>query len=133
MKKRIVSGRQYATFLRIVQFASRSIFSSLRRLQTKGALARRRLLLYQEDGRSIIANCSIFGVQRTTFEAALENMKKSGLITYSLKELRVTDRRRLVLMLERDAENGSEVHDQLIRIFCIRLCYDIQRYNMIIS
>ena len=73
--------------------------------------------LTQPGGSDVVLSClrrdlcSIFGVQRTTFEAALENMKKSGLITYSLKELRVTDRRRLVLMLERDAENGGEVHD----------------------
>lgn len=73
--------------------------------------------LTQPGGDDIVLDCprrdlcSIFGVQRSTFDAALENMKQKGLISYTPKEICVVDRRRLVLMLERDAEDGGSVND----------------------
>lgn len=48
--------------------------------------------------------CSLFGVQRTTFEAAMQSMKERGLIDYTSDELVVHDRRAMLELLERNSE-----------------------------
>lgn len=51
--------------------------------------------------------CSLFGVQRATFDAALNEMKSKGLLEYTNKELLIKDREGLVNLLE----SGSDTFD----------------------
>ncbi len=48
--------------------------------------------------------CSLFGVQRSTFDAGLESMKERGLIDYTNNELMVRDRASLLDLLEHNSE-----------------------------
>ena len=51
--------------------------------------------------------CSLFGVQRTTFEAGLKSMKARGLIDYTNKELSVLDRHALLGLLQHNPEEDT--------------------------
>lgn len=51
--------------------------------------------------------CSLFGVQRATFDAALNEMKSKGLLEFTNKELMIKDREGLVNLLE----SGSDTID----------------------
>lgn len=51
--------------------------------------------------------CSLFGVQRATFDAALNEMKSKGLLEFTNKELQIKDREGLVNLLE----SGSDTFD----------------------
>lgn len=57
--------------------------------------------------------CSLFGVQRATFDAALNEMKSKGLLEFTNRELMIKDREGLVNLLESgsdtiDDENSAE-------------------------
>lgn len=70
--------------------------------------------LTQQDGTDIVLSCrrrdlcSLFSVQRSTFDAALEQMAKEGLISFNPKELHVLDRRKLLSLLETSHEDADE-------------------------
>lgn len=49
--------------------------------------------------------CSLFGVQRATFEAGLKEMKERGLIEYSTREIFVNNRADMLSLLEHAAEH----------------------------
>ncbi len=63
--------------------------------------------LTQNGGTDIVLTCkqrdlySLFGVQRTSFIAALEKMKEKGIIEYDSVEMRVSSRRALLDIIER--------------------------------
>ncbi len=67
--------------------------------------------LSQPGGTDIVLTCrtrdlcSLFGVQRATFEAGLDSMKERGLIEYTNKELRVLDRSALLALLQHNHES----------------------------
>ena len=52
--------------------------------------------------------CSLFGVQRATFEAGLVSMEERGLIKYTNKELTIINRADLLHLLEHNSETGDE-------------------------
>lgn len=64
------------------------------------------IALTQPGGRDIELECrrrdlySFFGVQRSSFTAALEQMKANGLIDYSQNSIRIVNRRSLVELIE---------------------------------
>lgn len=63
--------------------------------------------LTQNGGTDIVLTCkqrdlySLFGVQRTSFIAALDKMKEKGIIEYDSVEMRVSSRRALLDIIER--------------------------------
>lgn len=63
------------------------------------------IALTQRGGEDIVMSCrqrdlySVFGVQRSSFIATLDEMKEKGLIDYSLNEIRVLDRKALIDVL----------------------------------
>lgn len=52
--------------------------------------------------------CSLFGVQRSTFESTLERMKKDGLIDYTPTELSIIDRNEMLKLLRNNPEPTSD-------------------------
>ncbi len=69
--------------------------------------------LTQPAGKDIVLTCrqrdlySFFGVQRSSFIAALDNMAQKGMITYSANEIKVVSRRELVNLLHRYSDGGE--------------------------
>ncbi|MBD5232621.1 MAG: Crp/Fnr family transcriptional regulator [Bacteroidales bacterium] len=70
--------------------------------------------LTQHDGRDITLSCakrdlcSLFGVQRATFETAISRMAEMGIIGYhDNKELRITDRCALLRLLKHNPEDNE--------------------------
>ncbi|MDE7125677.1 MAG: Crp/Fnr family transcriptional regulator [Muribaculaceae bacterium] len=69
--------------------------------------------LTQPDGKNIVLTCrqrdlySFFGVQRSSFIAALDNMRDRGMITYTANEIAVVSRRELVNLLHRYSDGGE--------------------------
>lgn len=67
--------------------------------------------LTQSDAIDIVLTCrrrdlcSLFSVQRNTFEAALESMARKGILEYDARELRILDRRKLIALLDTSHEN----------------------------
>lgn len=67
--------------------------------------------LTQPDATDIVLSCrrrdlcSLFSVQRNTFETALESMEQKGILEYDVKELRILDRRKLMALLDTSHEN----------------------------
>lgn len=67
--------------------------------------------LTQPDATDIVLTCrrrdlcSLFSVQRNTFETALESMAQKGILEYDVKELRILDRRKLMALLDTSHEN----------------------------
>lgn len=53
--------------------------------------------------------CSLFSVQRNTFDAALASMAEKGILEYNSKELRILDRRKLLALLETSHEDNDEL------------------------
>lgn len=66
--------------------------------------------LTQRNGRDIVLSCrqrdlyALFGVQRSSFVATLEGMKKRGLIDYDTHEIRIVSRDDIVDLLTRTSE-----------------------------
>ena len=52
--------------------------------------------------------CSLFGVQRSVFDAALEKMRDDGLIEFTKTELFIKNRREMLRLLESNTEVHSE-------------------------
>lgn len=52
--------------------------------------------------------CSIFGVQRSSFEATAAAMQEAGLIQYTSKELNILNRRDMLELLEGSPENHED-------------------------
>lgn len=52
--------------------------------------------------------CSLFGVQRATFEAGLKSMQDRGLLEYTSKELLIADRAKLLELLHHNPEQDME-------------------------
>lgn len=52
--------------------------------------------------------CSLFGVQRTTFEAGLMSMKERGLIDYTARELTIHNRADMLKLLEHASEQEMD-------------------------
>lgn len=55
--------------------------------------------------------CSLFGVQRATFEAGLKDMKDRGLIDYTTKELFIHNRTDLLRLLEHASESDIDCQE----------------------
>lgn len=53
--------------------------------------------------------CSLFSVQRNTFDAALASMAEKGILEYNSKELRILDRKKLLALLETSHEDNDEL------------------------
>ncbi|MBD5215293.1 MAG: Crp/Fnr family transcriptional regulator [Bacteroidales bacterium] len=68
------------------------------------------IALTQAGGTDICLTCkardlsSIFGVQRSTFEANMRQMKEAGLIDYEPSQIRVADRSRMLALLQKNSE-----------------------------
>lgn len=66
--------------------------------------------LTQPGGSDIVMTCrqrdlySVFGVQRSSFIATLDDMKSRGLIDYSQTEIRVNNRRELIDLLHTEVD-----------------------------
>lgn len=66
--------------------------------------------LTQAGGQDIVMTCrqrdlySVFGVQRSSFIATLDDMKSRGLIDYSSTEISVRDRRELIAILHAEID-----------------------------
>lgn len=79
---------------------------------TSGSLEKRIcywiIALTQNNGRDIILECrhkdmyTVFGVPRQSLIAALDNLRQKGIIEYDANEVRVTDRRLLMDILNSD-------------------------------
>jgi len=52
--------------------------------------------------------CSLFSVQRNTFDTALASMAEKGILEYNSKELHIIDRRKLLALLETSHEDPDE-------------------------
>lgn len=52
--------------------------------------------------------CSLFSVQRNTFDSALTDMAAQGILDYDAKELRILDRRKLLTLLDTSHEDSDE-------------------------
>lgn len=69
--------------------------------------------LSQPSGKDIVLTCrqrdlySFFGVQRTSFIRALENMRDRGMIDFTGSEIKVLSRRDLVALLHLYADGGE--------------------------
>lgn len=69
--------------------------------------------LSQPAGKDIVLTCrqrdlySFFGVQRSSFIRALDNMRAKGMIEYTANEIRVVSRRALVGLLHLYADGGE--------------------------
>ncbi len=70
--------------------------------------------LSQPDGTDISLTCSkrdlcsLFGVQRATFENAIERLKEAGIVSFSdNKELRIADRNALIQLLRHNHEEPA--------------------------
>ncbi len=55
--------------------------------------------------------CTIFGVQRSTFEATAAAMKAAGLITYTPREICIVNRREMLNILEGSSESHEDSPD----------------------
>jgi len=53
--------------------------------------------------------CSLFSVQRNTFDAALASMAEKGILEYNPKELHILDRGKLLDLLETSHEDQDEL------------------------
>lgn len=53
--------------------------------------------------------CSLFSVQRNTFDAVLSDMAARGILDYDTKELRILDRRKLLSLLDTSHEDADEL------------------------
>lgn len=66
--------------------------------------------LTQAGGTDITLTCkardlsSIFGVQRSVFEANMRQMQEAGLLEYDSTQIRITDRSRLLALLQKNSE-----------------------------
>lgn len=66
--------------------------------------------LTQRNGKDIVLSCrqrdlyALFGVQRSSFVATLEGMKRRGLIDYDTHEIRIVSREDIVELLTRTSE-----------------------------
>lgn len=75
------------------------------------------IALTQPDGTDIKLSCkkrdlcSLFGVQRATFEAGLSSMKERNLIDYTNKEISIYSRQALLRLLETAVENDDTADD----------------------
>jgi len=56
--------------------------------------------------------CSLFGVQRSTFDAALEKMRESGLLEYTKTELIIRNRLDMLRLLESHSEEITDDNDR---------------------
>lgn len=84
---------------------------------TEGSIEERIALwitaLSQPNGKDIVLTCrqrdlySFFGVQRSSFLNALENMKQKGMIEYTQNEIKVVERRALVALLHHYTDGGE--------------------------
>ena len=70
--------------------------------------------LTQNSGTDIVLTCrrrdlcSLFSVQRNTFDSALEGLASKGILEYDTRELRILDRRKLLALLETSHEDSDE-------------------------
>ena len=70
--------------------------------------------LPQNSGTDIVLTCrrrdlcSLFSVQRNTFDSALEGLASKGILEYDTRELRILDRRKLLALLETSHEDSDE-------------------------
>lgn len=71
--------------------------------------------LTQAGGTDIVLQCrkrdlcSLFGVQRATFEAGLESMKERGMIDYTPNELKILNRTALLELLDNNSEAPDDI------------------------
>lgn len=82
---------------------------------TSGELAERIafwiVALTQAGGTDITLTCkardlsSIFGMQRSTFEANMQRMQAAGLVDYDASQIRIADRSRMLALLQKNSES----------------------------